>query len=105
MKPSDGLEPSTPSLPWQSDFGSVCRFASKSACTGAETAKRCARRRLQQSALFCTLRYPLGTRPPGTGQRRRRSSMEPIPGRQNLEPATARPTTGVKRLRGAASTP
>jgi hypothetical protein len=57
-KPSAGLEPATPSLPWQSGASSRCPAQSQSRCTRKE---RTLRSRRHRSAQLCILRYRVGT--------------------------------------------
>ena len=59
VKPSAGLEPATPSLPWRSGHVAAASANGQSRCTSHESGCRSTP---QPPARFDILRYPLGTR-------------------------------------------
>jgi hypothetical protein len=71
VEPSAGLEPATPSLPWQSGCAGKASPHGQNSCTRRESDCRSTP---QQSACLGTVRYPLGTR---ASRARARSSRRP----------------------------
>jgi hypothetical protein len=97
LKPSAGVEPATPSLPWQSNDARGCPAQSQSACNGRLTPV-CNHR--HQSAPFGILRYRVSTLRSRQPPRFWLAAVEASPARI-AAPAGVEAPSAVRRFRGA----